>query len=199
MAKSKPDVNWTNKPRSEDLPQPWKILRCSKSGSPRCMILADDVLGCYVHYWGGRTRPCLRVGCEPCDKGQAPRWRGYLPVITATTHLTRLLEVTGNCYPEIERWLGEKGSLRGLVIELQRKGKVANGELLCTLREATGFASSLPSSPDVAPLLAKLWRLTHLALPTEFAADTERTGQTRIPPAAFGHSANGNSAGGNPA
>ena len=165
------DHRFENRPRPEDLPEQWKILRASKKGTPRCVIVDEDVLGCYVHYWSGRTRPCKRENCEICEKGQQPRWRGYLSVITPAPSQPRLLEVTPSVIGDIDRWLKQEGSLRGSLIKLTRRGNVQNGELICEIGKQAGFDVSLPPCPDVPGILARIWRLTHSALPSEAATD----------------------------
>jgi hypothetical protein len=165
------EQRFQDRPNQEDLPSSWKVLRASKKGTPTVMILSDDVTGCYVHYWHGRTRPCFRNDCEPCAMGQQPRWRGYLAVWTPKPSTGRLLEITGSVIQEIDRWLKQEGTLRASTISLSRKGNVNNGELNCKLAKPSGFAVELPPGPNVMQLLARLWKLTHDPKPSELAID----------------------------
>lgn len=185
MEESNHPGNFCSRPASIDLPDQWKIMRCSKTGTPPCLILSEDTVGAYVHYYSGRTRLCLKRDCEPCHKGQAPRWRGYLAVIVHRTRATRLLELTPSVVPEIDRWCKQRGSLRGLIITLSRKGKVANGELECVLLEKPDTVGDLPACPDVSQHLVRIWRSTHAPRPSDIAVDGRTAAQQSglIPPA----------------
>lgn len=162
-----------DRPNSDDLPEQWKILRAPKKGTPRCIILDADVCGCYVHYWSGRTRPCKKVGCEICDKGQVPRWRGYLAVLTPAPSEKRLLEITPSVIVAIDRWKKQEGTLRGSIIRLTRKGNVQNGELVVEIGKQAGFDVTLPPCPNVLDILGRIWRITHAPMASEAAADAE--------------------------
>lgn len=175
MSDRKGSPRFTSRPSPDDLPEVWKILRATAHGTPDCLILSDDTTGAYVHYWGGRTQPCLYDCCHICFKGQQARWRGYLPVITAKVKQLRLLEITPSVVPPIDRWIKERSTLRGLVISLERKGRKPNGELVATIREAAGFAPDLPNGPNVGLVLARIWRLTHDPLASESRADGQRS------------------------
>lgn len=162
---------WTDRPAASDLPDAWKILRTGKNGTVPLYCLSPDTTGAYVHYWSGRTRLCLKSACEPCEKLNVPRWRGYLAVIVSTNRATRLLEVTPSCVLAIERQLTERGTLRGSVIQVSRKGKAANGELDLSFLPSGAYAGDLPADPDVRSHLCRIWRTTHVPLPSEIALD----------------------------
>lgn len=171
MAAKNEKTRFQNRPNQDDLPQSWKILRATKKGTQRVMMLADDCVGCYVHYWHGRTRPCYRNDCEPCGMGQRPRWRGYIPVWTPAPSVGKLLEITPSVVADFDRWIQTEGTLRGASVKLSRKGNVPNGELQCDIAKPTGFAVNLPPCPNTMQLLARIWKLTHAPLPSEIAAD----------------------------
>jgi len=185
-------ARFQNRPNSDDLPEIWKILRCPKRGTPQLAIVGADVLGCYVHYWSGRTRPCNKVSCDICERGQQPRWRGYLPVLTPSPSTPKILEVTPSIIGDIDRWLNQEGTLRGSVIQLNRKGNVQNGELSVKIGKPAGFDVNLPDPPDVYGILCRIWRITHDPRPSEAATDNAaalyRSRSGRVASADNGHS-----------
>lgn len=165
------EARWSNRPNPEDLPDQWKIHRASATGVQSALCLSDDVEGCYVHYWKGRTSPCFESDCVPCSNGQQPRWRGYAAVLIGPGRLTRILEFTACCVPSINRFRSEWGTLRGAVVTLTRKGRKANGELECVFGEKPVAGSNLPVAPELVPYLQRLWRATHAAKPSELSLD----------------------------
>lgn len=165
------DARWADRPNPEDLPDQWKIHRVPAGGLQSALVLSDDTSGCYVHYWKGRTTPCLDIGCVPCINGQTPRWRGYVACLIGPGRLTRILEVTACCVPAIVRYKNEWSTLRGSIISLTRKGRKANGELECVFGEKPVAGSHLPVAPELVPYLKRLWRTTHEAKPSELSLD----------------------------
>ena len=162
---------WATRPNPEDLPDKWKIHRVSASGLQSALVLSTDTSGCYVHYWKGRTTPCLSDGCQPCESGQVPRWRGYMAVLIGPGRLTRILEVTACCIPAIDRYSTEWGTLRGSLISLTRKGRKANGELECIFGEKPVARAGLPIAPELVPYLKRIWRATHEPKSAELSLD----------------------------
>lgn len=164
-----------SRPNKEDLPSQWKIFRVPKTGLPTALVLSEDTEGAYVHYWKGRTRPCFQEGCEPCEQGNEARWRGYVAVLIGHTRMTRILELTVPCIPEVERYMAEWRTLRGAIITLSRKGKVSNGELECVFSEKPVSSVNLPDAPDLVPHLRRIWKCTHTPLPSELSTDARTT------------------------
>jgi hypothetical protein len=169
------DARWSGRPNPEDVPDQWKILRASATGLHNCLCLSDDAVGCYVHYWKGRTTACLETGCVPCLNGQVPRWRGYVAALIGPGRMTRILEVTACCVPAIDRYRAEWSTLRGALITLTRKGRKANGELECLFGEKPVASAGLPIAPELVPYLKRLWRTTHEAKPSELSLDATTT------------------------
>lgn len=168
---------FTHRPKPEDMPNQWKILRAEARGTPRVLCLSEDTIGAYVHYWKGRTSLCLKDCCEACDLGQAPRWRGYVACVVANVGTKRLLELTPPCVPVIERLLKERGTLRGVVLQIKRKGGKPNGELELVASEEPSRVGDLPSCPDVSQHLLRIWKATHAPLPSERASDASAATQ----------------------
>lgn len=171
MDPERQDGNWCNRPAEIDLPNPWEILRVGARGLPTALVLSPDTMGAYCHYWGGRTRLCLKSGCEPCSKGNVARWRGYIAVLVGINRATRLLELTPPCIPPIDRYLKEWGTLRGSIITLTRKGRIDNGQLECVFAEKPVAGNGLPADPDVAAHVVRIWRATHTPKSSELALD----------------------------
>jgi hypothetical protein len=165
------DGNWAQRPAAVDLPDAWKILRTPARGFTAALCLSEDTEGAYCHYWGGRTRLCLKRDCEPCACGNVARWRGYVAVLIGPSRMTRLLELTPSTIPAIERYLAEWKTLRGSIISCSRKGRKENGELELIFAEKPVSGANLPACPPVAVHVCRIWRTTHTAKPAELACD----------------------------
>lgn len=121
------------------------------------MILSRRAYGCDTHWLGGLRKPCLVEHCRGCAAGGSREWRFWLEVIDRATGERGLLELGSR-----QRvWLDlavRAGSLRGVVVELRRKGGVPGGAIEVVTVEVVG-ADALPEAVDVEGCMRRLWGL----------------------------------------
>jgi hypothetical protein len=150
---------WTNRPDRGDHPTQLQLLRCRPSHPLLAIITADDVLGAYTHYWKGRTRICTHPTCDACDAHHAPRWYGYLAVVSTAMTAPTLVEITPSCIEAIESYLHEYRTLRGAQLTLKRANPKANSRLQATLEPSAYRDGKLPAAPDVRAQLERIWEI----------------------------------------
>ena len=163
MAANQNGVTFSRRPSQEQMKRKLDLIRVPASGIPLRVILSHDVLGCDTHYAKGRTRPCPGENCEQCEKGEAPRWRGYLMVATKDLEEIQVLEVTPAVMPKLDAHFREHRSLRGAGINLERKNGKANGELWCRIAAKPKQAPALPKAPRLENFLNAMWGLKQKA------------------------------------
>lgn len=155
--------NWdgifTNRPAEDQMPLRWDILRCPDKGLSGLIILSHNTVGADVHYWNGRTMPCIHDNCPACEENQKPRWRGYLAVTNAKRSRSALVEITAAAMPPIKQYFDAHRTLRGARLALFRKGGTSNGRLYAEISNAIADPDSLAKGPSLKKLLAQIWQL----------------------------------------
>lgn len=141
----------------------WKI---------NALILSDWVYETRTHYVG-RTLPCNRPHgpCPYCKEGRADRWAGYLAVLRENKAGFAILEITPGATPVLKNWCETEGSLRGCVIEIERKKNKANAAVvvrrLYRRPEEPGF--TLAPAFDLVEALYRIWQVRKKPLHTSIA------------------------------
>lgn len=120
--------------------------------------LSPAILGVLTHWCDRRTIPCTKhLGeCEGCDyHKRRPRWDGFLAVLTTAKNRFALFQVTKHAVDSCAA-LASFESLRGSRVTLRRKGDSREGRVTLQV-ELAAYPGILPSEPDVASALERLW------------------------------------------
>lgn len=128
------------------------------------IITAADLLGCWTHWWGGRTQPCEDEDCKACSEGMPRRWHAYLSAWTSQPSYHYLLELTRNAIDPLLLYRKDHGTLRGCYYEARRSGPAKNSRLLLTCRPADLAGLQLPPEPNLIHCLAVIWSLPAAAI-----------------------------------
>lgn len=175
-------VTWTRRPPLEQMPLRYQLLRVPPNGATGLVVLSHDVVGATLHYWRGRTRPCLPANCSPCEHGNRPRWRGYVAVQGRRTHQIFLLELTPAPMKHIDQYFRAHRTLRGAELSLKRKNGKANGEIFLQIFPPAITADDRPKAPDVKQLLEAMWDSTNPAFDDQNVKRKIREDALRIRP-----------------
>lgn len=131
-----------------------------KPGRPvRCLLLGDILTTVIVHWYDGRTWPCLggEADCEGCRRRSAGRKeKGY----TCGCFLTSRC----HCIPEITPYalrtcpaLEFPENLRGQLLTLERLGERSCSPVRASLETPRSLRGSLPDIIDVKAELIRIW------------------------------------------
>lgn len=180
---------WARRPLEGTRTRRWEIVRVKAGKEVRGIMLAGDLVGAYTHFWGGRTVACDGRACLPCSKNVELRWHGYLPLYSARSRETSIIEVTEACVEVIDRWFSAHRSLRGAMVTIGRPGVKANGMLRARLEEGPLPVEALPAPPDVKSILENMWGREPLNRKRKSASASDGTvpiskflpGQTELP------------------
>ena len=148
---------FSTRPEPRDVSIRYRIVRCGPKAPLRATILSTELVGCYTHYWHGRTLPCCPQSCPACDESQPRRWHGYLAITGKDQLDLEILEITAAASAAFAAYLDRFPTLRGAQLRLQRVGAKANGRLDSTLWPPTESTNSLPTEPDVEAILLAMW------------------------------------------
>jgi len=135
------------------------------------LITCDDLIGCYTHWWGGRTVPCEGETCEACKNNSPSRWHCYLSVLESGTHDHFLFECTGKAALPLIAWREEHGTLRGVLMTAFRPKRKRNARVEMILKAYDCRNTRLPQPPDLIRALSVIWQLPGAACKIEGAVN----------------------------
>lgn len=94
--------------------------------------------------------------CPGCIRKQAPRWKGYVAAILATTREKCIVEITEYAYRQIQSYVHPTEGLRGQVLSLRRIGEGRNAKVGASMA-MPGPSWVVPDEFDEIPHLENLW------------------------------------------
>lgn len=175
--------HFTNAPPTDDHRHALPIRRTPTNGRLEAVITSEDLIGCDTHYYGGRTIPCERPDCEPCNKGVPFRWHAYVSAMDARTRLHFIFEVTAQAAEILIEYRNAHGTLRGCLFEAQRLHHRPNGRVLLRAKPAAIEQMRLHQPADLIRCLCTIWSLGKNLEDTQ----NDLTGPRRAPPNRAGH------------
>lgn len=151
------DIDWKDNPPAESRPAPYELRRVGLDPTTG-FATGDTPLGVMVHFYKGRTRPCVGTqACEACENGNEARWKGYLTLFDPRSREHWIQEYTAQAHEGIKLGIVAHGSLRGHEICFRRQRRKPNSPMIAEVWIKTIDLRTLPSAPDVKAILRKIW------------------------------------------
>jgi hypothetical protein len=152
-------IQWRHEPPpASNLPE-LVLRRLHASETFHGTITCTRVASCIVHFYGGRTLPCLGDDCPGCKLGRDKRRECYISLERRDHRTHGILGVTLGA----ERNLADKApnwaNVRGLEVTIRRKGRKANGQVSLDVHGQTLETHRLPPAPELMRHLFHLWGL----------------------------------------
>lgn len=139
------------------------------------IVTSHDLVGCYTHFYRGRTIPCDRPTCQACNDGIPFRWHAYMTVYNPTNQDHFLFEVTAQAAERFTDYRDTYGHLRGCQFIATRVGNKTNGRVMINTQPADLATIVLPDPPNLLAVLAILWDLPLETLTTPTTNPEKRT------------------------
>jgi hypothetical protein len=139
------------------------------------VVVLSEVPSWYVgHFYGKRMVPCYGEGCRMCKDGVGAQVRYVLGCVEVSSKRIGLLEVGKSVGDMIRDWVGRRGQLRGMWLELSKHSFSKQSRMECAYveKEAPVFTRSL-QSPDVKGALRATWEKAGIELPAGFKKKRE--------------------------
>jgi hypothetical protein len=165
-------INLTNDVPEVERHTALPLVRTPTKGNLRCLVTCHDLIGCYTHWYAGRTKPCQGDTCKPCLEGAPTRWLSYFSARIADGPAHAIVEIPLLAAQQIKEWLKTRSTLREHVITLTRLSKRPNGRVSASIERYDGKEINLPPSPDLIKCLSVIWQVK-LA---EFSTGPDRHG-----------------------
>ena len=126
----------------------------------RVVAISHHVETVPIHYYGGRTLPCLGTKeiCFGCAAEVGSRPKGYLAAIAPMTGKVVVAELTEKAMEgNEERLAGEGAGLRGFGLIIYRRGNSRQGRVYLEFTQTRTPEEQLPPAPDVRTIMQRIW------------------------------------------
>ena len=133
------------------------------------LITTPDIIGCYTHWWGGRTVPCEGDGCEACMANTPVRWHVYLSILESGSYDHFIFECTSKAALPLVDYRNENGTLRGVLMSAFRPKRRRNARVELVLKPFDTSNIKLPDPPDLPRAMSIIWQLPGTAIDTRGA------------------------------
>lgn len=141
----------------------WKVLRIKPNLDYRARCLSSKLIWSPVHYYRGRSVPCMQNGCKVCVDLTA-RWYVFMPVVFVKNnqpHGQAILELPSgaalNLGGEIAKVLETSGEpWLGVQFLARRANKSARSPVVCNL-ESLGNSVVEVDRLEVMATLCRMW------------------------------------------
>jgi hypothetical protein len=122
------------------------------------MILSRTLWGCFIHWDGKRSSPCIKLKalCDGCRAGKPKRWRAYLHVYDLHNRKEEFLELTEGAARQLLDQLPAGIELRGERVQFERlAGDQARVHVTALIR--VDLPEWLPVEKSPLKTLCDLW------------------------------------------
>jgi hypothetical protein len=155
-------------------PGPEMRIRRLKASQKIVATVLNDLWGCWTHWAGNRSEPCLgdKKTCPGHKRGLPARWKGYLHILDHNNREESFLELTPTAATQLFDQLGTESPLRGNRIQVER---MAGDKARMRITVLTAHLSDvqLPPAKDPYKTLCSLWGVSDVSL--------EKPGQPTLP------------------
>jgi len=139
----------------------WRTPPKGKAGG---IVTSTSIVGCFTHYFGGRTIPCEGATCKACGEGIGNRWHGYVGVYCMRSRKHGIFEFTAKASLPFQAYIELTGRLRGCEMVSERKGYRGNSPVIITCSPANLEGIDLPEPPNLKKILSNIWGLPSSAV-----------------------------------
>lgn len=162
--------NWQRTIPAEDKKSGYRLERTPPDGTFTGIVTCTELVGCYTHYWGGRTMPCERPDCPACNSNSPTRWHAFLSSWNPSTHDHVIFQCTAKAAAAFEEYQASHGTLLGCAFRAHRPKRRRNAQVVIDCRPADLTKLRLPQAPNIMQAMAVIWQIPGAALVADEAA-----------------------------
>lgn len=134
-----------------------RLIRTPARGKLKLIVTSDDLLGCWTHFFAGRTTPCTGATCEACRGGASSRWHGYVSVLEPGAREHLIFECTAAAATSFANYRIKHGTLRGCDFIADRTSARPNARVRLRMTPADLAAIDLPEGANLTAVLCHIW------------------------------------------
>lgn len=150
-------LNFSSQPPLDATRYAMRLVRTPTKGKLQLIITCDEMLGCWTHWFSGRTTPCTGDGCEACEATSSARWHAYVSAHDFKTNEHLLFECTSAAAEAFAVYRAKHGTLRGCEFLAQRAAPRANARVCLRTKPADLTHVDLPQGANLRAALCHLW------------------------------------------
>jgi hypothetical protein len=150
---------WSRRPPEGEAKRNYRITRAPAKGVLTLTILSHDLVGCYTHYVGGRTRMCPGNGCEVCAANTRPRWHGYLAAVDEAKGDRVIVELPATIADSVGKIFDQARTLKGTRLMLSRTSNRPNARVTAKYSAPISAEAEYPAVADIRPILERMWEV----------------------------------------
>lgn len=138
----------------------WPILRTPANRPLVGTCLSSDLLCCKVHYFRGRSTPCLKgiADCDACSLTKA-RNKLYIAAAKVGKFDRAIIEMTDAVEASWDEAFCLYRTLRGTIFELSRRPQRPNGQLFLRTKPRLDDLDCVPKPPSLEDMLLRMWEV----------------------------------------
>ncbi len=159
--------NFSNSIPNETKRHGYDLRRTPPDKPLKGIITCEKLIGCYTHWWNGRTVPCEDTDCKACESNTPSRWHCYLSLLESGTHDHIIFECTAKAALPITEYLLDNPTLRGVLLSAWRPKRRRNARVEILLKPIDLSSIKIPQAPDVIQAMSVIWQLPGAALETK--------------------------------
>lgn len=163
---------WSNKPPDTRREFSLPLVRTPRGKALVAAATTEHLIGCYTHFFGGRTIPCEDPSCIACKEGMPYRWHGYIGAYDFLNSRQFIFEVTAAGADFFMHYFNCMHTLRGCLFRAQRVSAAANARCTIECKPADLSKIILPDPPDIIKCLSVIWQLPASAFHPEGGKNT---------------------------
>lgn len=150
-------LDFHTSPPHEATRSAFRLLRTPAKGKLQLLITCDQLLGCFTHFFAGRTTPCTGEACEACHAGASARWHGYVSAIEQKTNEQVVFECTAAAAEAFGAYRAKHGTLRGCDCIASRVAPRPNARVRLQMRPLDLTGRDLPKPINLRLALCHIW------------------------------------------
>jgi hypothetical protein len=152
-------IKWCDQVPKEARKKTYTLKRCPTGGKLMGIVTVDNMVGCYTHWYGGKTLPCQSPDCKPCKEGVPKRWHSYVAAWNPKSNEEFLFECTGQGAEYFEHYRSIAGTMKGCLFIAERLGTKQNGRVVITTKPADLSSIRLPEPLNLISVLSVIWQI----------------------------------------
>jgi len=150
-------LQFQSQPPMESTKSAFRLLRTPTRGKLELYITSPDLIGCWTHFWTGRTVPCTGPDCEACQAGSSSRWHGYVAAVDVKTSEPVVFETTANAAEQLASYRTKNATLRGCHCLASRTSPRPNARVRLLMKPLDLAHTNLPQPMNLQAALCHIW------------------------------------------
>jgi hypothetical protein len=167
--------NFSTEIPKEEKAYGFDLRRTPADKAIEAICIQEDLIGCFTHFYHGRTSPCEGSECPACADSQPARWHGYLGAFDPRNHEQFIFEFTLKPAEALRQYRDTYGTLRGCIFNAHRPKRTKNARIILRCKPIDLTKITIPEPIDMVRALCTIWQLPWTAMKPAEAADQNPT------------------------